>query len=50
MAKYVLKRLALAIATVWAVITVTFILMHSVPGDPFANDTKKYQRQYIRTY
>ena len=41
MAKYVLKRLAMAIATIWAVITVTFILMHSVPGDPFANDTKK---------
>ncbi len=41
MAKYILKRLAMAIVTIWAVITVTFILMHSVPGDPFANESKK---------
>jgi len=41
MARYILKRLAMTIVTLWAVITVTFVLMHSVPGDPFANDSKK---------
>ena len=41
MAKYILKRIALAIVTIWAVITITFILMHSVPGSPFATENRK---------
>jgi len=32
---YVLKRIALAILTVWVVITVTFFVMRAVPGGPF---------------
>lgn len=32
---YILKRLLLAILTVWIVITVTFFVMHAVPGGPF---------------
>lgn len=32
---YILKRLGLAILTVWIVITVTFFVMHAVPGGPF---------------
>ena len=35
MIKYVLKRLVLAILTVWLVATATFFLMHGVPGGPF---------------
>ena len=31
---YILKRLGLAILTVWVVITVTFFVMHAVPGGP----------------
>lgn len=38
MLKYTLKRLGWAILTLWAIITLTFILMHSVPGDPFARE------------
>ncbi len=30
----------MAIVTLWAIITITFILMHSVPGNPFANENK----------
>jgi len=41
MAKYILKRFALGIVTIWAVITITFILMHSVPGNPFATESRK---------
>lgn len=41
MSKYILKRLLLAIVTIWAVITITFFLMHSVPGNPFANENRK---------
>ena len=32
---YILKRIALAILTVWVVITVTFFVTRAVPGGPF---------------
>ena len=35
---YVLKRIALAILTVWVVITVTFFVMRAVPGGPFLGE------------
>ena len=35
---YILKRLGLAILTVWIVITVTFFVMHAVPGGPFNSE------------
>lgn len=40
MIKYLLKRLGMSIVTLWAVVTITFILMHSVPGNPFAKEGK----------
>jgi len=40
MKKYLLKRILMAIVTIWAVITITFILMHSVPGNPFRTESK----------
>ncbi len=35
---YILKRIFLAIFTVWVVITVTFFVMHAVPGGPFVGE------------
>lgn len=35
---YIVKRILLAIFTVWVVITVTFFVMHSVPGGPFVGE------------
>ena len=35
---YVLKRIALAVLTVWVVITVTFFVMRAVPGGPFLGE------------
>jgi oligopeptide transport system permease protein len=35
---YILKRILLAILTVWVVITVTFFVMHAVPGGPFMSE------------
>ena len=35
MAKYIIKRFIMMIATILIIATVTFILMHSVPGSPF---------------
>lgn len=35
---YILKRIGLAILTVWVVITVTFFVAHAVPGGPFVGE------------
>lgn len=35
---YLLKRIGLAILTVWAVITITFFVMRAVPGGPFVGE------------
>ena len=35
---YILKRIGLAILTVWVVITVTFFVMRAVPGGPFMGE------------
>ena len=36
MGKYILKRTLLALVTLLCVITLTFFLMRSIPGDPLA--------------
>ena len=36
--KYIIKRLLLAVLTVWLVITVTFFVMHAIPGGPFVGE------------
>lgn len=35
---YILKRIGLALLTIWVVITVTFFVMHAVPGGPFMSE------------
>ena len=35
---YVLKRIGLAILTIWVVLTITFFVMHAVPGGPFVGE------------
>ena len=40
MKKYLLKRFVMAIFTLWAIVTITFVLMHAVPGNPFAKEGK----------
>jgi peptide/nickel transport system permease protein len=36
MARFVLKRLGLGIVLLWLVVTVVFLALHAVPGDPAA--------------
>ncbi len=36
--KYIIKRLVLGIFTIWVVITLTFFIMHAVPGGPFLSE------------
>ncbi len=35
---YILKRIFLAILTIWVVVTVTFFVVHLVPGGPFMSE------------
>lgn len=38
MLRYVVKRVFSAIITIWFIMTLTFILMNAIPGDPFASE------------
>ena len=40
MLRYILKRLGFALVTLWVVITLTFMIMHTIPGDPFTKEGK----------
>ena len=46
MVKYTLKRLLMAVVTLWVIITMTFVLMHAIPGNPFA-DEKRIQPEIM---
>ncbi len=35
MTKYIIKRILLAVLTVFIIAAITFFLMHAVPGGPF---------------
>lgn len=35
---YILQRLGMMILTLWAIVTLTFFLMHAVPGGPFVSE------------
>ncbi|TDL49206.1 ABC transporter permease [Paenibacillus dendritiformis] len=36
----VLKRLFAMLVTLWIIVTLTFVIMHIIPGDPFASDSQ----------
>lgn len=38
MFKFILKRLVTSFITIWLVITITFVLMHAIPGGPFTRE------------
>lgn len=53
MLAYTLKRLVQGLITVWFIATVTFVAMHSVPGDPLANEratTEQIRRNLEQRY
>ena len=41
MGKYFIKRLLIGAVTLLALATITFFLMHAIPGSPFAGETSK---------
>jgi oligopeptide transport system permease protein len=40
MFRFVLRRFFYMLITFWLIVSVTFVLMHNLPGDPFANSEK----------
>ncbi|WP_298702937.1 ABC transporter permease [uncultured Veillonella sp.] len=40
MAQYIVKRLLGALVVMWAIITITFLLMRAIPGGPFTEEKK----------
>lgn len=50
MLKYVLKRLGYMVLVLWIVITITFVLMHAIPGDPLASNAKRLPPQIRANY
>ncbi|MBP3893114.1 MAG: ABC transporter permease [Atopobiaceae bacterium] len=36
--RYIVKRIFFSLVTIWAVITITFFVMHAVPGGPFTRE------------
>jgi len=40
MGAYLVRRLLTSILTLWVIITLTFVLMHAIPGDPFISEAR----------
>ncbi|MFC0216238.1 ABC transporter permease [Paenibacillus chartarius] len=38
MLRFIIKRGILALVTIWIIVTITFIIMHAVPGGPFTQE------------
>ncbi len=46
MLKFILKRVGMSIVTIFAIITITFFLMHAVPGEPLRQEGKMPESVY----
>lgn len=38
MFQYIVKRLGMSLITLWVIVTITFLLMHAIPGDPLTRE------------
>lgn len=45
MFKFILKRIGYMFVTVWIIATITFMLVHAIPGDPLASAARKLPEQ-----
>ncbi|HHY46384.1 MAG TPA: ABC transporter permease [Firmicutes bacterium] len=52
MGRYILRRFAFSVAALWVIVTLTFLLMHSIPGDPFMGEkvTEAIRLNMLRKY
>ena len=46
MFSYIIKRVAMGIITILVIITITFLIMHNIPGNPFAKEGKMTEAVY----
>ncbi|WP_462408646.1 ABC transporter permease [Neobacillus sp. Marseille-QA0830] len=44
---YIIKRILMMLLTIWVIITLTFVIMKSIPGDPFASDANVLPEQVL---
>jgi oligopeptide transport system permease protein len=40
MLRYTLKRFGIMLLTIWIIVTITFFIMHLMPGDPFTSEKR----------
>ncbi|WP_400164664.1 ABC transporter permease [Brevibacillus sp. TJ4] len=45
MSRYLAKRFLMMLLTLWIIVSLTFFLMHSIPGDPFASESDRLPEQ-----
>ncbi len=50
MAKFIVKRIGYMLVTLFIVVTATFFLMHSIPGDPLAHMARNLPEQTRANY
>src|SRR3954453_4674007 len=44
---YIVKRLLMMLLTIWVIATLTFSIMKSIPGDPFASDANVLPKEVL---
>ncbi|MGG5254358.1 ABC transporter permease [Neobacillus sp. SM06] len=44
---YIIKRLLTMLLTIWVIITLTFVIMKTIPGDPFASDANVLPKEVL---
>ena len=45
---YIIKRILWGMLTLWIVVTLTFVLMHSIPGGPFDTESLQTMNEIVR--
>lgn len=50
MLRYILKRIGYMLVTLWVIITITFMLIHAVPGDPLASMARNLPEQIKKNF
>ena len=50
MGRYIVKRIIYMLLTLFIITTITFFLMHSIPGDPLAHMAKNLPEQVKANY
>ncbi|QRG69353.1 ABC transporter permease [Brevibacillus choshinensis] len=47
MSNYLVKRVLMMLVTLWIIVTLTFSLMHAIPGNPFASESDQLPEQIL---